>query len=313
MAPAAIRIEMDDEIVATRKRGAKRLIIAAVAACGAGIVLGSVLGGAMAARESNEISVTGAQALVKEVSESNVQAKTLQGLVKEVVVAMTPKAVDPKDQGKEKDAAAVQAELAETQAKLAAIATKLGDVHIPFNGSSLAGKGIGRFQAATLAGLLGYAASGEEINILKERLQKRLTGSGVKAYLAQRADPKFNLTVSVHTTPSGPWAVVRPVLEPFSVRQKDAASKDVDWPSDIKVQAGQTTAEFSRYTKGDPMRRAIPIDPQSEDAFCPNPSKSAITLLVNQIGTLLDGSEGGNGMISAGDRLVGDLGKIGAQ
>ena len=102
---------------------------------------------------------------------------------------------------------------------------------------------------------------------------------------------------------------MRPVVEPFSVR-KDG----VKWPSDIKVQAGQQTADFTRYTKGDPNRRVIPIDPQSEVALCPNPSATALKSALAGLGRLLKGSDGGSaGMIASGARLADDLKKIGAQ
>ena len=290
VAPQAIRIEMDDEVVATRKRGVKRLLIAAGAACVAGVVLGTFMGSSMAARDSIGISVNGATLLLTEVNKSNAELVKLKGLVEDVGKALDPKNADGSAE------------------KLAAIAAQLGDVHVAFTGADLVGKGIGRFKQATLAGLLAYATSAEEANILKERLQSRLTGPGLKAYLAQRQDPKFNLTVSVHGTPNGPWAVVRPVVEPFSVR-KDG----VKWPQDITVQAGQKTADFTRYTKGDPNRRVIPIDPQSEVALCPNPSATALKSALRSITRLLGGVEGGSaGMIASGERLADDLKKIGS-
>lgn len=290
-APAAIRIEMDDEVVATRKRGVKRLLLAAVVACVAGVGFGIFMGSSMAARDSIEISLNGAQSLLKEVNASNAELAKLEALVDEVREALDPKNIEG------------------SEAKLAAIASKLGEVHVPFTAASLAGKGIGRFKQATLGALFAYATGAEEANSLKERLQKRLSGSGVKAYLEQRKDPKFNLTVSVHGTPNGPWAVVRPVVEPFSVR-KDGVS----WPSDITVQAGQQTADFTRYTKGDPNRRVIPIDPQSEVALCPNPSATALQSALAGLGRLLKGSEGGSsGMIAQGAQLADSLKKIGAQ
>ena len=185
-APAAIRIEMDDEVVATRKRGVKRLLLAAAVACVAGVVLGTFMGSSMAARDSIEISLNGAQSLLKEVNASNAELAKLEGLVDDVRKALDPKNVDG------------------SEAKLAAIASQLGEVHVSFTAASLAGKGIGRFKQGTLGALFAYATSAEEANALKERLQRRLSGTGVKAYLAQRKDPKFNLTVSVHGTPNGP-------------------------------------------------------------------------------------------------------------
>ncbi len=281
---------MDDEVVATRKRGVKRLLLAAGVTCVAGIVLGTFMGNSMAARDSIEISVNGAHSLLKEVNEGNAELAKLGTLVDDVRKALDPKNVEG------------------SEAKLTAIASQLGEVHVAFTGASLAGKGIGRFKQATLSGLFAYAAGAEEANSLKERLQKRLSGNGVKAYLDQRKDPKFNLTVSVHGTPNGPWAVVRPVVEPFSVR-KDG----VKWPSDITVQAGPKTAEFSRYTKGDPNRRVIPVDPQSEVALCPNPSATALKSSLHALNRLLNGVEGGSsGMITSGTRLADELKKIGA-
>ena len=149
--------------------------------------------------------------------------------------------------------------------------TKLGALNIPFSGSNLAGKGIGRFKAEVLTMLTDFASSSAEANSNKEDLQHLLSGQkkGVQDFLDSQTKPQVRWSVIVSPTQVGPLASMQPVPAPFPLGSEDKKT----WPDSFDLMAGGKKTTVKRYQKGDAATEDptfIPVDPSTQAAVCPS-------------------------------------------
>src|SRR5690606_34246375 len=136
--------------------------------------------------------------------------------------------------------------------------SQLGAINIPFSGTNLAGKGIGRFQPDVLAMVIEYATIATEANDQKEKLQSVLSGAkkGLLELLEQKEKPQVRWSAVIADGPNGPWVTMTPIT-PFSVREK--------WPNEIKVGSGGKQQEYRRFTGGKVGdKEFLPVDPSSQ-------------------------------------------------
>ncbi len=296
--PQAIKIEMSEEVVQAHKKNRSKIIALAAIAAVVGGGVGFAFGSGAERDKQNQAAVQGAQELAKDVDVANGKAQELLD-----------------------DLKALQSKLSKGEYPEAEV-SKLAELQIPFDGTNLAGRGIGRFPKALSTGLINLASSAAAVNDKSESL-KRLLGSSVtrKAIedsLAQSKDPKVHWAISVSNGGSGPWAQLTVLQEPFSVKQE--GKSDYKWPEAFTFKQGDKSDKISRYTKGDPMGASpllIPVDPATEGRVCPADTLFKIAREIRDVQELLEGvksqipSEEKTGLLDAGANVLESLKKIG--
>jgi hypothetical protein len=292
--PAAIRIELGDEVREAQRRGRSKVMILAAFTALVGGVIGFTFGGSVEKGKGTESALRGAQELVKEIEAANAEITKL---------ADTLKSAREKLGKGEYPAEEVSA---------------LGSINIPFKGANLTGKNIGRFKAETVSLLIDYAGGTEEANDQKEKLQNILAGNkaGITEFLEQQKKPKVRWQGSVVNGPNGPWVSLGLVPQPFL-----ADDKSTKWPDEIELRDGKQTVKVKRYNSGNPMSSDppfIPVDPVSMGQVCPSDTLFKLRREVVDMETVLkgDNSTPGQekmGLLERGQKLVEQLKRIGKE
>jgi hypothetical protein len=293
--PAAIRIEMGEEVMEARRQGRTKIMWLCAASAVVGGVLGYAIGGGAARNAAAQTAVTGAQELIKEIEAANAQANELG----EVLKAAGTKLQQGKFPAEE--------------------VSKLGEIRIAFGGQNLWGKGIGRYKQDVQNQLFSYVTAATEANESKEKLQNVLSAgrAGVEEFLARKANPKIRWSVYVSNGPLGPWATMQALPEAFPVADK--TKQNYAWPNSFKFKDGDKVVDMSRYEKGkvigtDPL--LIPVDPESETAVCPTDMLFKLGRELRNVHESLQGSKVAghekDGIVDVGTKLVDQLKKIGA-
>jgi hypothetical protein len=197
--------------------------------------------------------------------------------------------------------------------------SKLGALNIPFAGSNLAGKGIGRFKADVLTMLTDFASSSAEANSNKEDLQHLLSGQkkGVQDFLDSQTKPQVRWSVIVGGSPLGPIAAMQPIPKPFPLTTE---AKDYAWPQSFDLAGGDGKKQtVKRYAKGeaateDPL--FIPVDPSTQALVCPSDVLVKLRGRLSDLEETLRGNqtpgEEKTGLLEAGQALAKKLKQIGA-
>jgi hypothetical protein len=291
-APAAIKIELGEEVIEARKKGRSKVMILCGATAVLGMVLGFAVGGLNEKSNRAAAALSAAKALVTDVEASAVQVQALADVLKGVG-------------GKLGEGKYPEEEI-----------NKLGAIDIPFDGLNLAGKPISMFKPALVNQLLKYASIATEADDQKDKL-KRLLGGSKEAIteLLDTQNPKIRWSVIVQPGPVGPWASMQPIPEPFLVKTENNS-----WPGDYKLKDGDQTITVKRYSKGEPSMSEsspefIPVIPQTQTMVCPNDVAARLRREVGEMEKLLRGDQTPgqekDGLISLGDKILEDLKKIG--
>src|SRR6187551_2695786 len=148
---AAIRIEMSDDVMRAQKGGRTKVLVLAIVTAFLGGFVGFTLGGASERGKGTDAAMEGAKDLTKDIEAANKKIEELADVLKTA---------------KEKLG---KAEFPEAEV------SKLGGLTIPFNGTNLSGKGIGRFKSDVLNGLVTFATASAEANDQKEKIQSVLS------------------------------------------------------------------------------------------------------------------------------------------
>ncbi|MBX3181937.1 MAG: hypothetical protein KIT72_11245 [Polyangiaceae bacterium] len=299
--PAAIKIEMSEEVVKAQKKGKLVLVLIGVVGAAVGGLLGFTMGDRTASNAGAKRAIEDAARLAKEIDDANAEAEALA----EVLQSAGSKLAASKFPEEE--------------------VSKLGSLRIGFSGANLASSNIGRFRGETVMLLVDYTSRAQEANAQKEKLQAVLSGSkkAITELLAESTAPKVRWSVYMQGGPRGPWAIMQPLPEPFLVNDKD--KKDFKWPDSFKIKDGQKEFDLKRYSSGDPLRSSgdpfiIPVDPGSQGSVCPNDTMLRIRrevmsmqeILKGKKGTGADGEDEKRGLVDAGATLVEQLKAIGA-
>lgn len=296
-APAAIKIEIGEEVVAAQQRASKKTVaIAAIVGVFAGIV-GYVAGGSHANSEGAKIAMQGAVDLVGEVEKSQAKVKELNDKIGEAIKSLKDKKFPD------------------------SFANDLGGISIPFGADKLAGRNIGRFPPNVLNLLVNYASSVDTLNDRKDALKNLFAGQkqGITDALAAADNPKVLFNVFVQKSPAhGPIAVLA------AVNPKDAwAYKDKDWPSKYKISTGRELVDVERWGgsgdvwSSDKKVVTVPLDPDSVASAFPNDIIVRVTSELAKTGQVLAGKQTGSpddddsGVIKTGENLLTELKKIG--
>jgi len=298
-APQTIRIEMGDDVMRAQKGGKVKVMVLAIVTAGIGCFVGFTLGGASERGKGTEAAMQGAQDLTKDVEEANKKITELADTLKAAREKLS-KAKFPEEE-----------------------VTKLGALNIPFAGSNLAGKGIGRFKSDVLTMLTDFASSSAEANASKSELLRIMNGNkkGFQEFLDSQTKPQVRWSVIVGGSPLGPIASMQPVPTPFILttdEKKDG--KAYAWPDsyDLPGQGGKKET-IKRYTKGDPAGEDatfIPVDPSSQASVCPSDVLVRLRGKLSDLEEVLRGNqtpgEEKTGLLEAGTALSKKLKQIGS-
>ncbi len=293
VAAPSITIEMDDEFRRAQKSGRSKVLVLAIFTAAIGAGLGFAGGGISERNKAADAAVVGAGELTTKVEATTKKAAELADILKSAKEKLT-KATFPDEE-----------------------VSKLGAINLPFTAADLNGKGIGRFNGATLSMLIDFSTIVDKVNDQKEKLQNVLSGNkkAVQDFLSSQTKPQVRWSVVVGNGPGGPWATMQPVPTPFLAKDGDKPK----WPDDIRIPVGDKQAVLKRYNSGNPVSEDglfIPVDPASQGSVC---STSVVTTLRRELGDLEEVLRGNQnpgeekaGLLDAGDKLGKKLKQIGA-
>jgi hypothetical protein len=296
VAPATIRFEMSDEVMNAQKGGKTKIMMLALATAVIGGFVGFTLGGLSEKGKGTDAAVEGAKSLSKEVDAANVKITELADLLKGAREKLT-KSQYPEDE-----------------------VSKLGALNIPFGGTNLSDKGIGRFKGDVLKMLVDFASASSEANIAKGDLQSLLSRQkvGVTEFLEGQTKPKVRWSIIVGNSPLGPIASMQPVPQPFFLTTE---AKDYSWPAsfDVAGEKGKKQA-VKRYLKGEAASEDptfIPVDPSTQGLVCPADVLVRLRRGLSDLEEVLRGNptpgEEKTGLLETGQQLAKKLKAIGAQ
>ena len=298
--PQAIKVEMSEEVVQEQKKQKKKGYALAIITFLIGGAAGFMVGGSNETSNQQKVAARDAGDLAKEVSTATDTAEQLADVVKS--------AKDKLSSGK----------YPEDESK------KLAGLRIPFEGANIGLRVIGRFNKDVNHGLVSFAGMAEKANDLTEDVQRMLAGSkkSLDDAFAQKDKPKVQWSAVVSGGPSGPWATVMAVPEPFLVKSEEkVGGKDYTWPENLKIKSRDRESTVKRYTKGDPTSggepQFIPIEPSSQNSVCPNITLTRIVRAVQDLEDSLRGVKdpGGHeetGLIETGRAMAEKLKQIGS-
>ncbi len=295
--PAAIRIELSDEVVRAQGRGKTKVLVLAIITAGLGGFVGFALGGISERNKGIEAAKSGAEELTKDVEATNTKIEELANVLKGAREKLS-KAKFPDEE-----------------------VTALGALNIPFSGMNLSGKGIGRFKADVIKMLVDFASSSAEANDQKDSIKSVLSGNkkGFQEFLDSQTKPQVRWSVIVGGSPFGPIASMQPVPAPFlltSDEKKDG--KAYAWPESFDIMDGGKKVPVKRYTKGDPAGEDptfIPVDPSTQGMVCPNDVLVKIRRELSDMEEVLRGrqtpGDEKTGLLETGQTLLKKLKEIG--
>ncbi|HEX2870391.1 MAG TPA: hypothetical protein VHP33_04030, partial [Polyangiaceae bacterium] len=239
--PAAIRIEMSDDVMRAQKGGRTKVMVLAAITCAIGIGIGFTLGGASERGKGTDAAMEGAKELTKDIEATNAKIEELANVLKSAKEKLG-KAQFPEEE-----------------------VSKLGALTIPFNGTNLSGKGIGRFKSDVLNGLVTFATASAEANDQKEKIQSVLSRNkkGVLEFLDGQKNPVVRWSIIVGGSPLGPIASMQPVPTPFLIQSPDKKA----WPESFELMEDKKKITVKRYLKGDAATEDptfIPVDPSTQ-------------------------------------------------
>jgi len=247
-APAPMRgvatptsFEAEEEFRAVRQGSRTKVIILAAGTAFVGGLLGFAVGGLSERNSVAETAVAGAKQLAADIDTANAAVVKLDQV-------LTDALKDLKD-GKYPDAEVKE----------------LGGINIPFDGTNLAGKAIGRFKPQLVTMLISYAEDAARVNTQKDKIRSvlSLSKAAVEDLLAQANSPQVRWGVAVQSGPQGPWGSMQVLPAAFAVSGEKGG-----WPAQFEL--GENKTSVKRYTGGDPNNQVIPVAPQTQTAVCPS-------------------------------------------
>lgn len=298
--PQAIKVEMSEEVVQEQKKQKKKGYVLAVVTFLIGGVVGFMVGGSNETSNQQKVAARDAGDLAKEVTTASDTAEQLADVVKSVKDKLASNK-NPEDEAK-----------------------KLGGLRIPFEGANIGLRVIGRFNKDINHGLVSFAGMAEKANDLTEDVQRMLSGSKktLDDAFAQKDKPKVQWSAIVSGGPSGPWASLISVPEPFFVKSDEkVGGKDYTWPDSLKIKMGGRESTVKRYSKGDPAGggdpQFIPVEPGSQGNVCPSIAVARVVRAVQDLedslrGVKVEGGHEETGLIEMGRTLSEKLKQIGA-
>lgn len=293
-APAVSTADVEAEFAEVRRGGRKKVIMVAGAAAFVGCVLGFAVGGLNERNNVAEAAVVGAKTLTTEIDAANAAVTKLSEILNSASKAL-------------KDGNFPENEVRE-----------LGGLNIPFDGSNLSGKSIGRFKPQLITMLIDYAGATSRVNEQKDRLRGLLSFSkeGIQELLAQRTNPQVHWGVTLQDTPQGPLGAMQVLPDAFPL---NADKGKGGWPSEFNLVDGNQKVAVKRYTGGDPLKgntpQLIPIIPATQTTVCPTDTIVRLRRELSDMQRVLNGDETPGqevqGVVALGDSIKKQLSAIG--
>jgi hypothetical protein len=293
-APAPMRapsmpsaVEAEEAFIAVRKSSRTKTIVLAAGTAVVGGILGYAIGGLSERNSVAETAVIGAKQLSTDIEAANKKV----GELEQIVTAAGKALKDGKYPDKE--------------------VKELGGLNVPFDGSNLAGKGIGRFKPQVVTLLISYAEAVAKVNTQKDKIRNVLSVAkpAVEDLLAQNTSPQVRWGVTVQSTQQGPWGVLAPLPAAFAVSGEKGS-----WPSQIEI-GGEEKRGIKRYSGGDANGQLIPVAPQSHAAVCPNDTMVRLRREVADLERVMRGDQTPgqetDGVVQLGDAIRKQLATIG--
>lgn len=295
----AIKVEMSEEVIHEQKKQKKKGYAMALITALIGGVVGFLVGGSNETSNQQKVAARDAGDLAKEVSTATDTAEQLADVVKAAKDKLSSNKFPDED------------------------VKKLAGLRIPFEGANLGLRVIGRFNKEVNRGLVNFSGLAEKSNDATEHVQNMLSGSKktLDDSFAQKEKPKVQWSAIVSGGPSGPWATMVTLPEPFFAKSEEkVGGKDYSWPDNIKLKMGGRESTVKRYAKGDPAGgdpQFIPIEPGSQSMVCPNIALARIVRAIQDLEDTLRGVKdpGGHeetGLIESGRALAEKLKQIGS-
>jgi hypothetical protein len=199
-------------------------------------------------------------------------------------------------------------------------AKALSELEVPFDGASLAGRGIGRFKPAALTLLFEYTAHVTLVRAEQERLVGLLsvTRAGIERALEQKQSPSFEWAVFLQNESRGPVANLQKL--PRSFRVNPPAGEHQLWPSEFEMNDERGRVTLQRYLGGDPLIagqsvQLIPVSPETQGTVCPSDGPLVLKRELQQLQQLLAGDTTPGhelpSLVERGRALTRELDKIG--
>lgn len=289
--PQAIKIEMSEEVVQAQKKGKSKVIMVAAAMAVVGGMIGIALGGGMERSKSHGIALDGAKLMVEDIDKANVEIAKLSSILDEAKRSLS------------------DGEFPTEATK------KMADVNIPYDGTYLAGKGMGLMKPLINKMLVDFAGKSVQANEQKDLLMRMLTASesAYNAMTAQQKTPKMQWSVFVVNGANGPMAVMQPIPEPFLM--------SAAWPAEVEIPEGDKKTKLPLYKKDNPIGNPpmlIPVDPKSQSQVYPA-DQMLLSKLHSEIvaldevlkGDKSDASNEKKGLVDLGTLLIDELKGIG--
>ncbi|RYZ08882.1 MAG: hypothetical protein EOO73_06190 [Myxococcales bacterium] len=287
--PQTIRIELGDDVVRANRGGKSKIAVLAGITALIGIGIGYTIGGAAERGAGADAAIEGSKQLTKDVEVANAKITELADLLKSAREKLG-KSQFPEDE-----------------------VTKLGALNIPFDGTNLSGKGIGRFKSDVVTMLINFASSAAEANDNKGDLQRVLSGQkkAVQDFLESQTKPKVRWSVIVGGSPAGPVGSMQLLPTPFPAADK--------WPDAFELPGEKgKKVTVKRYLKGDAATEDptfIPVDPGTQGAVCPDAAVVRLRGRISELEEVLRGNpnpgEERTGLLETGQTLVKKLKDIG--
>jgi hypothetical protein len=270
-APQGIRLDAEDLAQAQKASSSK----AKVLALGAGLValvVGFGVGSLYNGNQGAKAAMEGAGLLVQEIGAANEKATEMNELLKAAA--------------KKVKAGGFPAEEVE----------KLGALDIPFDGTNLMNKGIGRYNPTAMTLLLQYSTAVQNAKDQKDKVRRLLGGlkGHIEAAAVERANPQFHWGVKFESTPMGPVGKMQ-LIKPVPI--KDAKDEKYRWPKEFEAGGSKLARYEGEELKSDPF--TIPVEPETEALVCPE------NLAFRAMGALLDTSKDLEGDQTPGSERAG--------
>ena len=277
--PQAIKVEMSEEVVQAQKKGKNKMLALAGLMAVVGMGLGYTLGQGHEKSAGYEKAQKGASMLIDDIDQLTEEVTAMETALKNVRMSLGDGEFPEK----------AMAELA--------------DAAISFDGTYLAGRGIGNMGGNVNQALVKLTGRAEAVNDQKDKVQTWVNGSRARLeeYFKQKTEPKFQWSVYVVPGPHGPMAAMKPIAEPFLIKSKkkmkdpeDKEGKkmiDYKWPEELEYKNPRDpkkSEKFKLYTEGNPVSRTpllIPVEPSTHAQVCPSDSRSKV-LVDQEIGLL---------------------------
>lgn len=257
-APQGIKLELGEEVLQAQRASNSK---ARVMALGAGIValiIGFGVGSLYTGNEGAKAAMEGAGLLVQDIEAANQKAMEMNELLKEAAKKIKG-GTFPADE-----------------------VEKLGAIDIPFDGSNLMNKGIGRYNSTAMTLLLQYSTAVQNAKDQRDKVRRLLGGvkANLEAQAAAKANPSFHWGVILQPTPMGPIGRMQPIKH---VLIKDPKDDKYRWPKEFEFGANKQARYEGAELKDAPVM--VPVEPETEALVCSE------NLAIRAMGALLDTSK----------------------